>query len=589
MLEHAADGVLVLDAEGAIRDSTTSAEQLFGCTAGALRSRRWTELLDPADVPAVEVWLREVLAAPEKPMDISVRGVPAGAPAQPLDVQARAITAAEAPVVVLTLRRASEGPLADEALMTQEAQFQRLFEDDLTGDFIATPAGRIVACNGAFAEILGYSSVEEATALNYEELFVDPAVHAVLLQRLRQEKVLKRLELELVRRDGRAVHVIANVIGAFDDAGELVETRGYLFDITAQRLLADERTQLLVRERAARALAEAAERRTAFLAEIGSVLDASLDYRQTLTNLARLVVPTLADYCLVDEATSEGGSRRVAVAHVDADLETTLLADDEYGPDTDAATHPVMSVLRTGTPVLVPEVTRLALERLARDAEHAEQLRRLGVGSFIIVPLPARGRILGALTLVSSTSGRRFTMHDVEMAEAVAERAALAVDNARLYSRAQQAAQAREEVLAFVSHDLRNPLATILLNASALLETLPPERLHADERDQLEWIARSSEQMNRMIQDLLEIARIEAGRLLLRPFPSDLGSLLRDACILLQPLAAAKELRLELGAVPSGLVASIDQERFLRVLSNLIGNAIKFTSAGGSIRVTAER
>jgi PAS domain S-box-containing protein len=250
---------------------------------------------------------------------------------------------------------------------------------------------------------------------------------------------------------------------------------------------------------------EATNRRARFLAEIGGVLiNASLDYRSALATLARLLVPRLADYCLIDEATPEGGSRRVAVAHVDPEAEQLLLKEESNSPGADPIQHPVIRVMQTGESVRVADVSEQGLDEIAHDEEHRRRLGRMGLRSYLIVPLSARGHTLGAITLGSSISGRRFSADDLELAEAVAARAALALDNARLYSSLQQAVRAREEVRALVSHDLRNPLATILLNVSAMIETIPDGRLLPEERSQLEWIAQACEQMNRMIHDRLD-------------------------------------------------------------------------------------
>jgi PAS domain S-box-containing protein len=456
-----------------------------------------------------------------------------------------------------------------------------------TGNFVSTPEGALLACNEVFASMLGYASVEHALANRVTSLYADLSVREELIKRLREERSLKRFELDLVRSDGRSIHVIVNAYGQFDVDGRLEAIRGNIFDITEQRRLAEERTQLLVRERAARTVAEEALRHSAFLGQVGSALDSALDYRRTLAKLARLIVPALGDYCLIDERLPDGGSRRVAAAHIDPTKEGALLPDEVNHHDEDGEKHPVLHVIQHGTPVLVPEVTEEELSRIAHDEAHRAVLRSLQMRSYMIVPLTARGRTLGAITIVSSMSGRRYGRKDLEMAEEVAARAGLSIDNARLFSQAQEAARTREEVLAFVSHDLRNPLATILLNASALLATVPTDRLDADEREQLEWIARSSEQMNRMIQDLLDVARIDSGQLPIRPSATSVRSVVYEACALLHPQAREAGLALDQSGVPEALSAFVDRERILRVLLNLIGNSIRFSPGGGSITIGA--
>lgn len=589
LLDNVLDPIHVVDEQGIIRYVTPAMQRLLGWTADELVGRYAGEFLHPDDLERAYAAFVADISQPGSTRSIEVRVCHADGSWRVLDMLGTGVLdASGAPLLLVTSRDTTERIRTEQALRASEERYRRFFEEDLTGDFVSTPDGRLLACNSAFAEILGFASVADALAADPQSLYPDPRTRELVLERLRRDGIVKRLQLELRRLDGRCVHVVENVVGVFDEAGELVEVRGYLFDITEQKRLADERNELLMRERSARAAAEAAQRRTAFLAEIGNALDASLDYRSTLGKLARLLVPRAADYCLIDERTAEGGSQRVATAHVDPKLESLLLPHETNAPDADAARHPVMQVLRTGRPVLVPEMTEAAFDAIGHDTPHREQLRRLGLVSYMIVPLVARGRILGAVTLCASSSGRRYGREDLELMEAVARRAALAVDNARLYGAAQQAARAREEVLAFVSHDLRNPLATILLNASALMELIPEERLYPEEREQLAWIARSSEQMNALIQDLLDVTRIESGRLPLRLQTTSVEQILAEAWGLLQPLAAERGLVLE-RELPAGLASvRADRERVVRVLSNLVGNAIKFTAAGGRIRLAVE-
>lgn len=351
------------------------------------------------------------------------------------------------------------------------------------------------------------------------------------------------------------------------------------------------RGSALQRERAARALAEAGEKRYAFLAEVSALLDASLDYKTSFQKLARLVVPALADYCLIDEAEPDGGLRRIARAHVDPAKETILYENTYHPPHADEeelSRHPVTRVIRTGIPLLVSEFTPEMVEVIAHDEDHRGRLGVLDLRSYIIAPLAARGRVLGAITLAAAgESGRRYRAPDVAMAEEVARRAALAIDNARLYTLAQQAIRDREAVLAVVSHDLRNPLASILLNATMLLDMAPVGTLGDWTGDSLKQIVQSVEQTNRLITDLLDVARMEeGGGIAVDRLPVDARPLVDAAVRMLQPLAQARGVEL-VQASSGSLPVLADSDRVLQVLSNLIGNAVKFTDPGGHVRVTA--
>ncbi|HEX6748388.1 MAG TPA: GAF domain-containing sensor histidine kinase [Longimicrobium sp.] len=344
-------------------------------------------------------------------------------------------------------------------------------------------------------------------------------------------------------------------------------------------------------ERAARVQAEAGEKRYAFLAEVSSLLDASLDYGTTFQKLARLVVPSLADYCLIDEAEPGGGLRRIARAHVDPGKEKILYTNTYHPPlaeEEDLSRHPVLRVIRTGLPLLVADFTPRMIDTIAHDDDHRGRLAILDLRSYIIAPLAARGRVLGAITLAAAVeSGRRYRATDVALAEEVARRAALAIDNARLYTLAQAAIRAREAVLAVVSHDMRNPLASILLNATMLLDMAPRGALEPWMEDNLRQIVNSVEQTNRLITDLLDVARMEAsGGIPLDRTPVDARPLVAAAVRMLQPLAAQRGVELVDDANgPLPVVA--DPDRIVQVLSNLLGNAVKFTNAGGRVRVTA--
>jgi PAS domain S-box-containing protein len=175
-----------------------------------------------------------------------------------------------------------------------------------------------------------------------------------------------------------------------------------------------------------------------FLSEASAELSSSLDYRVTLAGVARLVVPKLADWCAVDVLEEDGSTRRLAVEHQDPEkVEWAHELQRRYPPDPDAP-QGLPAVLRSGRSEFYPEIPDEMLVAAARDEEHLRLMRELGFTSLIVVPLVARGKTLGAITLVSAESGRRYEEADLELAEELARRAALAVDNARLYDEAQR-------------------------------------------------------------------------------------------------------------------------------------------------------
>lgn len=318
------------------------------------------------------------------------------------------------------------------------------------------------------------------------------------------------------------------------------------------------------------------------LAETGRFLAGTMDYGETLRRIGQAAVRSLADFCVFDLVGEGGVLQRLHVAH--ADERRAALAERLAAFPLDR-TRPHLSsvVAKRRRPVLVSRVEPADLEASAQSAEHLALLRELRLRSYIAVPLVARGELLGVVMLLSSR--RSYEAADLALAERMAGAAALAIDNAALYSNAQEALRSRDRVLAVVAHDLRNPLGVITMCAELLLgETLDPEqRLR-----QLQIVRRSAERMEHLIQDLLDVARIEAGRLVLETTHLDPGDLVQEAVELNAAIADARSLELR-GEVPAGSGAVLaDRERVQRVLANLVGNAMRFTPAGGTIVVRAE-
>src|SRR5690606_15434213 len=208
----------------------------------------------------------------------------------------------------------------------------------------------------------------------------------------------------------------------------------------------------------------------------------------------------------------------------------------------------------------------------------------------MLVPLRARERVIGAVTFGLTESRGNYTDQDLVIAEDLCGSAALALENARLFHDAQQAAHIRDEVLRIVAHDLRNPLNTILLSAGVLGELLglAAEARPAEQR-QIDMIRRSVHRADRLIQDLLDVARVEAGTLAVEPASQPAAPLVHEAVELYRPLAEEKRIRLEADLPESLPAVAADHDRILQVFSNLIDNAIKFTAEGGRITVRAAR
>lgn len=321
-----------------------------------------------------------------------------------------------------------------------------------------------------------------------------------------------------------------------------------------------------------------------FLAEVGSVFASTLEYEETVRNVVWLVVGELADYCIVEVIDESGQVRRLVVAYreramaaVARDLEQLSL--DRQRP------YLGSSVFETRRPELLSVVTSAYIESIAQTEKHQEVLHRLGPRSLMALPLLAHGRVVGSMVMIRTTADRRYTPEDLTLAEQIALRAALAVEHAQLYQVAKRAILARDEMLGIVAHDLRSPLSTIIMQAS-LLRRLAMEPANPC-RKAAEVIARNATRMSRLIQDLLDVTRIEAGRLSVVQLSVSASEVLTDSVEAHQPLATAAALSLRLDDVQSLPKVWADRDRLVQILENLIGNAIKFTHAGGCITVRA--
>ena len=324
----------------------------------------------------------------------------------------------------------------------------------------------------------------------------------------------------------------------------------------------------------ARAAAESEERRAAFLARAGRELASTLDYKHAIATLAKLIVPNIAEICVIDLAEAEGTLRRAAVAHRDPEQERALSAFvGKVGRDVPEALARVIQERET-------RVIGFQSSLLAYVGVPLEEQR-----SLLAVPLVSRGQTLGII-LAAAAEGKLFTQEDASLAGELSRHGSLAIDNARLYLESQQAVRARDEVLAIVSHDLRNPLHTVML-ASSLLET--SEKITGEDREQLEIIDISAKRMQRLIEDLLDVTRLEGGKQLpIEPAPLDVESLFGETYELFKSQAATTSITLQYHVGEGAGPVYADRHRVLQVLSNLIGNAMKFTPPGGIIAFRAE-
>jgi signal transduction histidine kinase/ActR/RegA family two-component response regulator len=338
--------------------------------------------------------------------------------------------------------------------------------------------------------------------------------------------------------------------------------------------------ELYAEQRALRKQALRASERAGLLAEVSGRLN-SLDCETSLQALAQLAVTTLADWCVVDLVDDSGKLSRLAVAHVDpAKVKLARDAHGRYSPRPDAESA-IARVLRTGRAELYQTVSDEILVATAQNTEHLKLLRDLGLQSAMLVPLAVGGEVFGVLTFVSATEGRHYDDHDLAFAVDLARRASYAIQNARLYQRAQEANRLKDEFLAALSHELRTPLNAIVGWTNLLRRSSSPAQLDHG----LEVIERNAVVQARLVDDLLDASRIASGKMALELSDTDLSGALEAALATTAPSAAAKNIRMEVVMPRHSCTVRADPPRLQQVLWNLLVNAIKFTPDNGVIKV----
>lgn len=347
-----------------------------------------------------------------------------------------------------------------------------------------------------------------------------------------------------------------------DASGHLLD--GVCRDVTEQRLV---------------------EERWRFLGEASEMLASSLDYERTLAEIARLVVPRLADWCSIDIADARGVLRRLAAAHVDPAKEALAFEVTRRYPPRRENPAGLYQVLRTGEAVMMPEITEAALRSATIDEDHYAMVRALGLRSYICVPLATHSATFGVMTFVTAESARIYTEDDLAFARQLAARATSAIENARMYREARAATDARDFFMATLSHEMRTPMTSI----SGWVQMLRQGGHDAEMLGTaLESIEQSARVQGRLVDDLLDISRVIAGKLRIDSAIVDVKAIARDTVATLQPVAANAQVQVVLTLPAEGEVTvEGDSARLQQVLWNLLSNAIKFSPRGGLVRLSA--
>lgn len=319
------------------------------------------------------------------------------------------------------------------------------------------------------------------------------------------------------------------------------------------------------------------ENKIQFLSEAGRILSSTLDYNVTLVSIAKLLVESVADFCIID-IIENSEMKRVVVRTSRKNDQIVANKFFDFPPDPRNKLA-IYDVAASGSPILIENATSEWLRTVSRIKEERIVVEKLQLNSFIFAPLKSRGKVIGVLTVASNQKGFSYSEEDVDFISELANRAALAVDNSKLFSEVEEALHARDDFLSIASHELKTPLTSILLALQFSLRHLrTAEESKKNERiiNALETGVLQTRRLSALINDLLNISVIKTGRVILDKEESDLIGIIKDAILGFKLLVERKKIKIIFSNKDDEIIGMWDKIRLGEVFSNLISNSIKY-------------
>ncbi|PYN36097.1 MAG: hypothetical protein DME01_09930 [Candidatus Rokuibacteriota bacterium] len=460
---------------------------------------------------------------------------------------------------------------------------RQILDDGPDGFIVTDRAGVILQANRAATHLLGVSS--RFLVRKPLSLFIDEADLRMFRWRVNNAHVWSHGEWPVRIRPRNGAPFIAGLtVSAFTGGdGKTSDLRWFLRDIgmrqRAEELAAAQEftNQMLKSEQAARTAAEAARRASDLQVDVGGLLAASLDCSSTLSRIPPLIVPATADVFFVDLLV-EGSLVQTAMACADAVGAERLQTREPPDPASD---HPIAQVIRTGDALLVPEVSESWVEQWADSLEARAVWGQIGLASVVVVPIRSHRQTHGALTFGMGSSGRRYGEADLRPLKDIGLRIAFALDTARLFQALEAEQRHRDEFLAMLAHELRNPLGAVTNGLEAL------ERASASDRAQLlRILSRQSRHLARLLNDLLDVSGVRFGRLTLQQKRLDLRDVARQSLEVLRTAGKNQGPPIALLTDPQPVTVVGDADRLMQAIANLLDNAVKYTPSDGSIELS---
>lgn len=441
----------------------------------------------------------------------------------------------------------------DEKIKAQEAQAQMASYLDQTFDAVLLwefNAIKIVYWNKGAEELYGYKK-EEAIGKKTHDLL--KTIHPIPFFKI-QSILLKE-----GRWEGELIHITKN------NGRRTISCKKVLFtEKNGAKYVLETNRDITERLRF--------ENNLQFLSDSSKILASSLDYKTTLKNIAELAVPEIADWCSVEMKT-KNGIEQLAVAHIDPKKVKWAKELNKKNPPDPNSTTGTPNIFRTGKSEFYPEVTDEMLIAAAKDEKQLALLRKLMLGSVMMVPIKINNETIGVISFIVAESGNHYTKSDLAIAEELSVRAGLAIENARLYTEAQRAVNVRDEFISLASHELKTPITSLKIYAQTLSKQF-------EKRGDLlsqQYFKKMDEQTDRLallVNDLLNVSKIQHGKLEYNWEDVDLNEIVKDTVEVLQGITIKHKIIVK-GKLKKTVRA--DPYRIYQVITNLVTNAIKYS------------
>jgi len=490
---------------------------------------------------------------------------------------------------ILYSRKRAQKALGEVGLASQAQKFLDSVIEHIPNMIFVKDAKdlRFVRFNKAGEELLGLKREDLIGKNDYDLFPKDQADFFTAKDRevLRGRNVVDIAEEPLKSKFGiRLLHT--KKIPLIDQDGNTQYLLGISEDIT-ERKEAEKQRIILLQEQAARAETEKNAKRLRLLADVSVVLSETLDPIAMQESVAKTITNDLADWCIIDTLSEDGKEIRRVSVHSDPEKIFAAKKYQEKYPINTSSTHQAAYAIRSGKSILIENVTDETLRGWALDEEHYQYIKELGMYSMLAAPMKYYGKIIGAITLVSTKANRHYDDFDLSVVEDFARKIALALENAKLFVKAQEASQAKSAFLANMSHEIRTPLGAMLGFAELLATN---KGLQSEHLEYLSIIVRNGRQLLRIIDEILDLSKIESEAIRIENIEFSLPQLINEISALLSGQADQKNIKLAFDLRP-GLPEYIlsDPTRLRQILINVVGNAIKFTEKGEVvIAITAE-